>query len=164
MEIGITDIVILAIVLISAVYGALKGFISQLVGIASLILGIWGASKFTPAIAEYLKGFINIGETSLHIICFTILLLAIIAICGIIGQGVEKIIHLSLLGWLNRVLGMVFSALKAIIILSMVTFVIGYIQKTWNVLPKDMFSGSQLYPHLVEIANKISPYLHSILK
>lgn len=161
---GTVDIVILVIVLAGAVVGAFKGFISQFVSIASLILGIWGASSFTPAAAGYLKEFLKMSETTLHIVCFVILLLVIIAICGIIGRGIEKIIHLSLLGWLNRILGLIFAAMKVVIILSLLTVLVGYVQKTWGALPENMFSGSQLYPHLTDIADKFCPVLQSLLK
>lgn len=161
---GTVDIIILVIVLAGAVVGAFKGFISQFVSIASLILGIWGASSFTPAAAGYLKEFLKMSETTLHIVCFVILLLAIIAICGIIGRGIEKIIHLSLLGWLNRILGLIFAAMKVVIILSLLTVLVGYVQKTWGALPENMFAGSQLYPHLTDIADKFCPVLQSLLK
>lgn len=161
---GIIDIIILVIVFASAIIGAFKGFISQLVSMASLVLGIIGASKFTPAIADYLKAYINTSETTLHIICFIVLLLAIILICGLVGRAVEQIIQLSMLGWMNRLLGIIFSAIKAVIILSLVTVLIGYIQKTWNVLPENMFSGSIIYPHLVEVADKICPLFKSLIK
>lgn len=161
---GITDIAILVIVFASAIIGAFKGFISQFVSMASLVLGIFGASKFTPAIASYLKGYINVSETTLHILCFILLLLAIILVCGLIGRAIEQIIHLSMLGWINKLLGIVFSAIKTIIILSLVTVLIGYVQKTWGVLPKEMFSGSQLYPYLTEIADKICPLFKSLMK
>jgi membrane protein required for colicin V production len=161
---GTVDIVILVIVLAGALIGAFKGFISQFVSIASLVIGIWGASCFTPAAAGYLKGILKIGETSLHILCFAILLLAIIAICGLIGRGIEKIIHLSLLGWLNRVLGLVFATIKVVLVMSLITVLIGYMQKTWGVLPENIFSDSQLYPHLTDIADKLCPVLKSLVK
>lgn len=161
---GITDIAILAIVLASAVFGAFKGFISQFASMVSLVLGIWGASKFTPAVADYLKGFINASETTLHIICFILLLIAIILICAAVGRILEKIIDFSMLGWMNRLLGIAFCAMKAVVILSLITVLIGYIQKTWGVLPQKMFSDSQLYPYLTEIADKICPIFKSLLK
>ena len=161
---GIIDIVILVIVFVSAIIGAFKGFISQLASMVSVVLGIFGASKFTPSIAGYLKGFINASDTTLHIICFILLFLAIVLICILIGRAVEKIIDFSMLGWMNRLLGILFSVIKAVIILSLVTVLIGYIQKTWDVLPENMFSDSHLYHYLVDIANKICPMFKSLLK
>ena len=163
MDLGLLDFIILIVIIACAIGGAFKGFISQLVGIVSLVLGIWSASKFTPYVTEQLKSLIPAGETVIYIVAFLTILLVVMLLCTFIGKGIEKIVHFTLLGWLNRLLGILFSVVKCVIILSLVTFLINYLDKAWNIFPDSMFSGSALYPYLTELSEKIFPYLKEIL-
>lgn len=163
MDLGILDFIILIIIISSAIYGAFKGFISQLASIASLLLGVWCAFKFSGYAAAQMKELFEIGETAVYIVSFIIILVIVIIIGNLIGKAVEKIIHLSLLGWLNRLLGVLFSAMKWVIVMSLVAYVLNVINGAWHIIPDKFFAGSHLYPHLTNLSHKIFPYLQSIV-
>ncbi len=163
MEFTITDYIILIIIVTSAIYGAFKGFVSQIVSIISLLLGVWCAFKFSNMVASYIKDIFSIGETAVYIISFTIILIAVIVFGNFLGKGVEKIVQFSMLDWLNRLLGILFCSIKSVVILSLIVYVIKYINKSWHLIPDSLFANSQLYPHLVELSNKIFPYLQSLM-
>ena len=164
MDFGIVDLIILVVIIASAILGAFKGFVSQLVSIAALLLGVWCAFKFTPHIANTVQNLFPIGETAVYIIAFVIILLVVMVLCNFAGKGIEKIMTLSMLGWLNRLLGIVFSAAKAIIIMSLIVFALNYADKAWEIIPDSWFKGSIFYPHLTGLSEKLFPYLQSLLK
>lgn len=164
MDFGVLDFIILVIIIISAILGAFRGFVSQLVSIVSLLFGVWCAFKFASHIAGYIKDLFSIGETAVYIAAFIIILLVVMILCNFVGKGIEKIISLSLLGWLNRLLGILFSATKSIIIMSLFAFIINYANKTWEIIPDSWFNGSFFYPHLSELSEKLFPYLQSLIK
>lgn len=163
MDLGLIDFIILVIIVASAIYGAFKGFISQIVSILSLFAGVWCAFKFSGMISSQIKQLFSLGETAVYLIAFIIILAVVIILGNFIGRGIEKIIKLSLLGWLNRLLGILFCAMKAVVILSLVVFVINYINKSWSLIPTEWFSGSIFYPHLSLLSEKIFPYLQSLV-
>lgn len=164
MNFGVVDFVILIIIISSAIYGAFKGFISQIVSIVSLLLGVWCAFKFSGFIAAEIKEIFSIGESTVYIISFIIILILIMILGKFLGKVLEGIIKFSMLGWLNRLLGVLFSTIKTVVILSLIVFVLDYINQMWHLFPKDdAFAGSVFYPELTKWSKKIFPYLQSLL-
>ncbi len=163
MDLGVTDFIILIIIVASAIYGAFKGFISQIVSIISLLLGVWCAFKFSNLIASYIKDLFSIGETAVYLVSFVAILVVVIILGNFLGKGLEKILQLSMLGWLNRLLGILFSAIRSVVILSILVYVINFINKSWNLIPDSIFSGSYFYPHLTNLSEKIFPYLQNLV-
>ena len=123
------DIIILVIIAASAVWGIFKGFVRQIVSIAALLLGIWCAFKFTAYLSAQAKELLSlsIAQNTLHIIMFVVIFIIVMILAHFIGKGIEGIIKLSLLGWLNRLLGFLFGALKATIILSVAVYLINHL-------------------------------------
>ena len=132
------DIIIIAIVIVVAIWGLFKGFISQAVSILALILGIWCASRFTGFLTSKVDGWFNldIAQDSLHIILFAVIFIVVAILAHFIGKGIESIIKLSLLGWVNRLLGLLFGALKAIVILGIAIYAINYLNKINRNIPR----------------------------
>lgn len=158
------DIIIIAIVLAAAIWGLFKGFISQAVSILALILGIWCASRFTGFLTSKVDGWFNldIAQDSLHIILFAVIFIVVAILAHFIGKGIESIIKLSLLGWVNRLLGLLFGALKAIVILGIAIYAINYLNNTFNLIPKEVFSNSRGYGFLLHFTKEFFPFLHNL--
>ena len=137
MDIGALDIIILVIIAASAVWGIFKGFVRQIVSIAALLLGIWCAFKFTAYLSAQAKELLSlsIAQNTLHIIMFVVIFIIVMILAHFIGKGIEGIIKLSLLGWLNRLLGFLFGALKATIILSVAVYLINHLNNMFNIIP-----------------------------
>lgn len=163
MDLGILDFIILIVIIASAIYGAFRGFISQLASIVSLLLGVWCAFKFSGFAASHIRELFEIGETAVYIVAFIIILVLVIIVGNLIGKAVEKIIHFSMLGWLNRLLGILFSAMKWVIIMSLIAYVINVVNGAWHIIPDKFFAGSHFYHHLTNLSHKIFPYLQSIV-
>ena len=72
MNIGLLDIIILVIVAASAIWGIVKGFVRQIASIAALLLGLWGAFKFTAPISAEIKEFLSleIAQNVMHVVIF----------------------------------------------------------------------------------------------
>ena len=164
MNLDFVDIIILIVIIASAIYGAFKGFVSQFVSVVSLLLGVWCAFKFSPYVSGYIKNLFAVGETAVYIIAFIIILLVVIILCTFIGKGIEKIVSFTMLNWLNRLLGILFCAIKSVVIMSIIVFLLNYIDKTWDLIPNSIFSKSIFYPHLEGLSQKIFPYLQSIIR
>lgn len=166
MDLPIIDIVILLIVLASAVWGIFKGFVAQIVSILALIFGVWCAFKFSNYCSAEIKNFFSLAtaQSTITIIMFVIILLLILILGRFIGKGIEGVIKLSMLEWLNRALGFVFAALKAIIILSLIIYVLDCFNNTWHFIPKETLQTSKGYLFLNNFSAKLFPYLQNIVK
>ena len=161
MDLGILDIIILLIIAASAIFGVFKGFVRQLVSIASLVLGIWCAGKFTGYLSTYIKDWLSLemSQQTLHIILFIVIFILAVVIAHFLGKGVEGMIKLTMLGWLNRLLGFLFGAAKAIIILSVVVCAINWINGTFHLIPEDFLAKSRGYALLADFAKEFFPFL-----
>lgn len=164
MSIGALDIVIIVIIAASAVWGIFKGFVRQIVSIAALLLGIWCAFKFTAYLSAQAKELLSlsIAQNTLHIVMFVVIFIVVMILAHFLGKGIEGIIKLSMLGWLNRLLGFLFGALKATIVLGVAVYMVNYLNNLLHIIPESTFSGSKGYAFLEQFSQNIFPFLEKI--
>lgn len=166
MNMSLPDIIILIIIVGSAIWGIFKGFVSQIVSLAALVLGVWCAFKFSGYLSAQVKEFLSISaaQSTLHIIMFIVILILVLIAGHFLGKALEGIIKLSMLDWLNRLLGFVFAGVKSVIILSLIAYVITYLNNIWDFIPRETLDGSKGYRFLTDFSAKVFPYLQNIFK
>jgi len=98
------DIVIIVIAVLLGIVGLRQGIIKTVFGIAGLIGGIVLAGRYYDELAAVLS---SSGATWVNIAAYTIILIATLIVAGVIGRLVAKLVHLVLLGWLDRLVGCV---------------------------------------------------------
>ena len=98
------DIVIIVVAVLLGAVGLRQGIIKTVFGIAGLIGGIVLAGRYYDELAAVLS---SSGATWVNIAAYAIILIATLIVVGIIGRLVAKLVHLVLLGWLDRLVGCV---------------------------------------------------------
>lgn len=160
---NIIDAIIL-ICLIPAIFqGLKKGFISQAISIVSIIAGIWASSRFADIVTDWVAQYITASEQILKIVAFAIILIAAFLILGMLGRLLEKLLDFIFLGWANKLLGTIFSLLKAFLILGLIALIINSICASLNCMAPEVFNTSVLYQTISESAGKIFPYIKDML-
>ncbi len=96
------DIVIIVVAVLLGIVGLRQGIIKTVFGIAGLIGGIVLAGRYYDELAAVLS---SSGATWVNIAAYTIILIATLIVAGVIGRLVAKLVHLVLLGWLDRLVG-----------------------------------------------------------
>jgi len=161
---NLIDIVVIALLIIAAIWGIWKGFISQLISIVGVLLGIWGASKLTPFVYSMLIGSADNPNSAntVKIITFAVLVILIIIICHLIGKLLDKVTNMTILGGVNRVLGALFSVLKVMLILIVIVSLInnGLLSTEFEV--PDIVKSSYSYQYLNQAADIIIPFVKDI--
>lgn len=160
LPMNIVDIILL-ILLVPALYkGLTQGFIRQACGIIGLILGIFLAREFSDLLAEYLHSWINADPSIVRILAFALIMIGVIFSINLLGKVVEKIFQVVMLGWLNRLLGIVLALGTAIIVLSLLASLITYTHENWfTLIPQELLSESKLFGFLTTIYENILPFL-----
>jgi membrane protein required for colicin V production len=105
------DIIIIAIIGFFTIFGFFKGFIrgaSALVGVAG---GIVAANLFYSPFAKILSQLISSMQIA-NALAYALIFFTTMVAVTIIGRFLEKLIKLIFLGWLNRLLGLVFGFAK----------------------------------------------------
>ena len=153
------DIIILIILGVSLFSGFSNGFIKELASLAALILGIWGAIRFSSFTADKLYEWFDMTGEFVGLVSFIITFLAIVVVINFIGVAVDKVAVAVSLGFLNKILGSGFSILKSILILSVVIFILNTIDSHRKILPQEKIAESRLYAPIGEIAPTLFPII-----
>ena len=96
------DIVIIVVAALFGLIGLWRGAIRTAFSIAGLILGIILAGRYYGPFAALLSPG---GASWAEIAAYAIILIATMIVAGVIGWIVAKLVHITLLGWLDRLVG-----------------------------------------------------------
>ena len=154
------DIIFLIILLYAAYKGFSKGIVIQAASLIALLLGIYGAIKFSGITADYLTEYLEIKTQYLSLIAFAITFVGIVIIVHLIARIIDKFFRAIALGFVNRAFGAVFSVIKVAFIISIVLVIINNANKKYAFLPEEKTEGSLLYKPLSNFAPYLFPYLN----
>ena len=145
------DIIVIILIIFASIKGYRKGFIYGLFSIVSFIVGLAAALKLSAIVAGQLKGSINASAKWLPFITFIAIFLITVILVRWVGRLIEKAIQLVLLGWLNRIGGIILYIALYMIILSVFIF---YAEKLHWLQPSDIKS-SLTYPYFEPWGTKL---------
>jgi len=86
------DLVLVIILIIAAFQGFQKGFIVELASLAALILGIWGAIKFSDWTAGFITKTTGFHSDNMNTIAFVLTFIAIVILIHILGKVLDSAI------------------------------------------------------------------------
>ena len=160
---SILDIILLICFVLALIQGIRKGFISQAISIISLVVGVWASARFANIVGDWIAQYITASEQILKVVAFAIILVAVFVILGLLGKLLEGVIKLIMLGWLNKLLGVVFSLIKSFLILGIVVLAFNSLNATFGFVKPEVLADSVLYPVVKDLADAVFPYLKSLL-
>jgi len=153
------DLIIVVILIIALVRGFTDGLVREVAALAALILGIWGAIKFSSYTAGKLYEWFDMSGKYVGIISFLITFGVIVIIIHFIGLIADKIIDAASLGFLNRLLGMLFGVFKSALILSVFFVILNALDARRSFLPRTAIEQSKFYNPIADIAPAIFPVI-----
>ncbi len=160
---NILDIILLICFVPALVQGFRKGFISQVIAIVSIIAGVWMSARFANMVSAWIGQYIQGSEQVLKVAAFALIFIAVIAALTLLGKLLEGTIKLIMLGWLNRLLGVLFSLLKAGLIIGLVIMAFCSLNDTFKFVSEETLNSSVLFPPLKDLAYSVFPYLKELL-
>jgi membrane protein required for colicin V production len=153
------DVIIILILVLSMINGFINGFVKEVASLAALILGIWGAIKFSSFTAAKLYDYFDMTGHYVGLISFIITFLLIVIVIHFIGMLIDKLMEAIALGFINRLLGIAFGLLKSVLILSIVFVVLNVIDERKPFLPKEKIEASIFYNPIADIAPALFPII-----
>ncbi|GEM_PF-3840230 len=159
MSINALDLVIAVIIAATAIIGAIKGFVKQIIGILSILAGVWCAFKGSSWLVQNVRSYIPAGEKTLYIVCFIIIVVVVILLGYLLGRFIEKIIEITTLGWINRVCGALLGAAKAILLIAVVVYIFDKINNAYHLVGNGSLNDSILWVKMRVVYKEIFPYL-----
>ena len=131
---------VLAVLLIIAIFkGFSKGLIVAVFSLLAFMIGLAAAVKLSAVVAGYFCDTVSVSEKWLPFVSFIIVFLVVVIIVRIGAKIIEKTVQVAMMGWLNRLGGMLFYALIYVIIYSIILFYAAQLQ----ILKPDTISNSE---------------------
>lgn len=157
---SIFDIILLIIFVISLYKGYKSGLILQLCGILGVIIGVWISYNFSEKIFAHF----NITDGLPRIIGYVVIVVIALLLLILIGKLLSKVLDFSGLGIINRVLGSICSLIKVIFICAIFIMAFNAINRSTNWVGEKTLDKSQLYKPLLDLSDKVFPYLGDLNK
>lgn len=153
------DITILIILGISLISGLFNGFVKEVSSFVALILGIWGAIKFSSFTAMKLYEWFDMTGEFVGLVSFIVTFIVIVVAIHFVGIAIDKLISAISLGLLNKILGALFSVFKSVLIMSIIFVILNIINEHRQILPSEKIEESALYNSIADIAPAIFPII-----
>ena len=153
------DIIILAVLAWSIFRGFKNGLFVELASVAALILGIWGAIRFSGFTQTKLLEFFNLQTQYLGIIAFIITFLIIVVLIHFLANALDKLLKAVALGFVVRILGMVFAIIKTVLIMSILFVVLSTFDLNSKLITAEQKQDSILYIPIADFAPMLFPII-----
>ena len=160
---SIIDIILLICFVPALINGVKKGFISQVISIVSLVAGVWVSFEFASIFAQWIGQYIQASENILNIVAFAVIMVGVFVVLGLVARFIEGIVKFVMLEWLNKLLGVVFSLLKAGLIIGLLIMLFSSLNNNLHLVDEQVLAESTLYTPLKNMAYTVFPYLKSLI-
>ncbi len=112
----LTDYLIIAAILISAVAGAMRGFLREAVALAAWIVALFVAWHFSDLVEPYLGGVLN--DPQVRPWAARVIIVVLVLLLGTaIGAILSHFVRLSIFSGMDRLLGFLFGLLRGFLLL-----------------------------------------------
>jgi membrane protein required for colicin V production len=153
------DTVALVLLVIAVFKGFTKGFIVALFSFLAFIIGLAAALKLSTLAASYIGNAVNISQRWLPVIAFLVVFLIVALAIRLGAKMLEGVVKLAMLGWLNRLGGIILYILIYFFIFSILLF---YAQQL-HLLKPETIEASVSYPWIQPIAPKIMSIMGAVI-
>jgi membrane protein required for colicin V production len=153
------DIIVIIILGYCLIRGIFRGLVKELSSIIGVFGGFYAAYTYYPLLAKPLSKWItNIGY--LNILSFMIIFCGVFIIISILGIIINYLLKIVFLGWLDRVSGAMFGAMKGILIVSVLLIALTAF------LPKNtpVIKDSLLAPYVTLVSEKMAKVISKDMK
>ena len=104
------DIIFAVIIVLAILKGYQKGLVLGLFSLVTVIIGLAAAMKLSTVVAGYIGNAVNVSDKWLPIISFAVVFFIVLLLIRLGARAIEKTVELAMLGWVNKVGGVIFFA------------------------------------------------------
>jgi membrane protein required for colicin V production len=148
------DLAIVAVIALSALFAFARGIIRELIALGTWVAGFIAAIAYAGSLAGLFSS-LNMSPEARQALAFVLILLAVLIVGAIIARALAGLIRAIGLGFMDRMLGLVFGVARGLIVVVAFALVAGI-----TTLPKrDWWQNSALGAPLAQAALSLKPYL-----
>lgn len=155
----IIDIVFLLLILLACVKGYSKGLIVALFSIVGFIAGLAAALKLSVYASEKLADTFNASGKWLPFISFLLVFIVVVLLVNLGARLIQKSVEMLMLGWLNRLGGIVLYVLLYSILFSIFLFYAVQLK----LLSAETITASQVFPYIQPLGPMVMDSLGKVI-
>ena len=118
----ILDIIVAVILILGVIKGYRQGLIVALFSLVAFVIGLAAAIKLSVVAADYIGKAVKISDKWLPIVSFAVVFLIVVLLVRLGAKFIQKTVELAMLGWANRIGGILLYVGLYILIFSVLLF------------------------------------------
>lgn len=153
------DIIAVILFIMAVFKGLSRGLIVAVFSFLAYLIGLAAALKLSTFVADYIGTNVQISQRWLPFISFLVVFALVVLLVRLGAKAIEGAVRMMMLGWLNRIGGVLFYILIYYFIYSIILFYATQL----NLLQPDTTKASVVYPYVAPIAPKLIAILGTVI-
>ncbi|MBK5272033.1 MAG: CvpA family protein [Bacteroidia bacterium] len=104
----ILDLILAVIIVLAIIKGYRRGLIVGFFSLVAIVIGLAAAIKLSAIVAGYIGKAVKISDQWLPIISFAVVFFIVVFLVRLGANAIQKIVETVMLGWVNKLGGMIF--------------------------------------------------------
>lgn len=157
----IIDAIFILLMILAIFKGYRNGFVVAVFSFLAIVIGLAAAMKLSTVVAEWLRNSTSISAAWLPFLSFALVMVGVVVLVRLGAKLIESAMRMVMLGWLNKLTGIVLYVALYITIYSVILF---YAEKLHWMKP-ETFLTSRSYafvqpwgPKAIELFASVIPW------
>lgn len=118
----ILDLLLAVVIILAVIKGFQRGLIIGVLSLVAVIIGLAAAMKLSIVVADYVGEAVNVSDEWLPVISFALVFIAVVLLIRLGANAIERTVEIVMLGWVNRLGGILLYAAIYIVVFSVLLF------------------------------------------
>lgn len=145
------DIVLIIILILAIIKGYQRGLIVGIFSFVAVIIGLAAALKLSAVVAGYIGQAIKVSDEWLPVISFAVVFIIVVLLIRLGANMIQKTVEISMLGWVNRLGGI----LLYVTIYAMVYSVVLFYAEQLKLVQQDAIQKSVTWSYIQPLGPKV---------
>lgn len=145
------DLALIIILILAIVKGYQRGLIVGVFSFVAIIIGLAAAMKLSTVVSGYIGETVKVSDEWLPVISFAVVFILVVLLIRLGANMIQKTVEISMLGWVNRLGGVLFY----IAIYGIVYSVILFYAEQLKLLQPDTIEKSATYSYIQPLGPKV---------
>ena len=140
----VIDVIFVILMILAVIQGYRRGFIIAVFSFVAIIVGLAAALKLSTVVAGRIGHTVKVSEKWLPILSFLVVFVVVVLLIRLGARVIQRITETVMLGWFNRLAGIILYAAIYITIFSILLFYAGQMK----IISSETVGASISYPFI----------------
>ena len=145
------DLALIIILILAVIKGYQRGLIVGVFSFVAIIIGLAAAMKLSTVVSGYIGETVKVSDEWLPVISFAVVFILVVLLIRLGANKIQKTVEISMMGWVNRLGGVLFY----IAIYGIVYSVILFYAEQLKLLQPDTIEKSATYSYIQPLGPKV---------